>query len=401
MDSKLKFAVSAPGKVILNGEHSVVYGKPAIAGTIGLRNVLTLQTNASSSISIKLDILQHTIECDLKDLNSLLALTFPIYKDQNLPSNLNHNDFLDTIKKFVLNTTFHVDFNASDHINTLSALFYILCGILISNKCSKINEGFEITMKSGITTGAGLGSSASYGVCLAGCFYFYAKSRNSPDFINQFNSMAEDEQSAIRAIISDWAFCSEKIMHGNPSGLDNHICTFGGLVKFYRNQKPASIKSVRALNILIIDSCVSRSTAAMVQRVLQQKTEDPSGVQDIFDKIENVVDAVSKILEDPSLPSRFLPLSKLFSENNELLAKLNVSHKELDNIRDICSRYILSAKLTGAGGGGYAIVVLPDDYQHGNAEYFKLFEELTAAGYKVQDTTVGDEGFKVEVVDDK
>lgn len=107
--------------------------------------------------------------------------------------------------------------------------------------------------------------------------------------------MAEDEQSAIRATISDWAFCSEKIMHGNPSGLDNHICTFGGLVKFYRNQKPVSIESTRALNILIIDSCVSRSTAAMVQKVVVLKTENPSHVQDIFDKIETVVDAVSKV----------------------------------------------------------------------------------------------------------
>lgn len=84
-------------------------------------------------------------------------------------------------------------------------------------------------------------------------------------------------------------------MHGNPSGLDNHICTFGGLVKFYRNQKPVSIKSERALNILIIDSCVSRSTAGMVQKVLQQKTEDPSGVQEVFDKIETVVETVSKV----------------------------------------------------------------------------------------------------------
>lgn len=107
--------------------------------------------------------------------------------------------------------------------------------------------------------------------------------------------MSVDEQFAVRTVISDWAFCSEKIMHGNPSGLDNTICTFGGLVKFYRNQKPTALKSVKALNILLIDSCVSRSTAAMVARVLQQKNEQPTQVDEIFDKIETVVDKVAKV----------------------------------------------------------------------------------------------------------
>lgn len=137
--------------------------------------LLFFQTNSSSSISIKLDILQHELECDLQDFNALLELTYPIYKNQNLPNNLNHSDFLDTIKTFVLNTKFHANFNVLDHSNTLSALFYLLCGILISNECTEMHDGFIISMKSGITTGAGLGSSASYGVCLAGSFYFYAK----------------------------------------------------------------------------------------------------------------------------------------------------------------------------------------------------------------------------------
>lgn len=109
--------------------------------------------------------------------------------------------------------------------------------------------------------------------------------------------MSEDEQFAVRTVVSDWAYCSEKIMHGNPSGLDNHICAFGGLVKFYRNQKPTPLKTVKALNILLIESCVSRSTAAMVQKVLEQKTKNPSQVQEIFDKIEKVVDQVAKVKE--------------------------------------------------------------------------------------------------------
>lgn len=44
-------------------------------------------------------------------------------------------------------------------------------------------------------------------------------------------------------------------------------------------------------------------------------------------------------------------------------------------------------------------MVLPEDYQQD--KYLKMYAELAGAGYKVKNTTVGDEGFKVEILNDE
>lgn len=46
----MHFSVSAPGKVILHGEHSVVFGKTAIAVTLGLRTTILFKVNLGANI---------------------------------------------------------------------------------------------------------------------------------------------------------------------------------------------------------------------------------------------------------------------------------------------------------------------------------------------------------------
>lgn len=118
------------------------------------------------------------------------------------------------------------------------------------------------------------------------------------EFIGNFNGSKNGvDKHAVLQEISDWAFCSEKIMHGNPSGLDNTICTFGNVVKFYRGKEPEPINLACSLPILLVDSNVSRSTATLVQKVVALKERHPKVVQSLFEAMGEVVEDASEILK--------------------------------------------------------------------------------------------------------
>lgn len=86
-------------------------------------------------------------------------------------------------------------------------------------------QGYDFSVRSNLPVGAGLGSSASYSVCLATALL-------------QLNGHLVGLKSAEKKeLINLWAFQAEKVIHGNPSGIDNTVSTLGGAVMFKKGER--------------------------------------------------------------------------------------------------------------------------------------------------------------------
>lgn len=92
--------------------------------------------------------------------------------------------------------------------------------------------------------------------------------------------------------------------------------------------------------------------------------QEPAVVEHLLDSIQSISDEARRALGDPELPRDALlaALAALITENHAHLVALGVSHPVLEAIRaqTAAEPYCLSTKLTGAGGGGCAVTLVPD-----------------------------------------
>lgn len=95
-------------------------------------------------------------------------------------------------------------------------------------------------MDTSIPIGAGLGSSASYCVCLSTALLAGTGRIPLPSVITATGSVspstalsATDAETNVSLsaqdleLICQWSLEAEKLVHGKPSGIDNSVCTYG------------------------------------------------------------------------------------------------------------------------------------------------------------------------------
>ena len=77
--------------------------------------------------------------------------------------------------------------------------------------------------------------------------------------------------------INDFGFLAEKVIHGNPSGIDNAVACFGGAIKFTKGKEQVQL-AMPSLRICLTNTRIPRSTKALVAEVGRRKALLPGVV---------------------------------------------------------------------------------------------------------------------------
>lgn len=279
----IEFKISTPGKVILYGEHAVVYGKTAIAASLNLRTTLKFVELPRSPDS------KNIIRIEFPDVKLLLNLpldvvlnyffsdkfNYPLIKDNNQLLHSSVKDFIDLIDNVI-------DKNNDDTVikqqkSSLQAFLYLLIYMAYEEQINIKGTSFHVHLSTELMVSAGLGSSASFAVSLAACFLHWSLLQKGKH--DMFNKDELDK-------ISKYALNCERIMHESPSGIDNSVCTYGSIIKFQKKELVDVLSHVPDLKILLVNTNVTRSTKDKVKQMAHLKNSYPLIILPVLDSID-------------------------------------------------------------------------------------------------------------------
>ncbi len=288
----------APGKIILSGEHAVVYGKPAL--------VMAVNRYAEAGISGNGDARVHF---ELVDFDENSSLTIQALRELKGRLVRNYQMFLNGelgIRE-VLKKPFH--------------LFEFLFITFLDGVQIKLDRGVNIRLHSDIPVGSGMGSSAATLLSvLRGLAEYFGLDFKPDDYFN-------------------YGFEAEKLQHGRPSGVDPYVSLHGGFVRF--QNKRAQKLPMPEMPFYIVNTGVPQSTTGeCVAHVAEHFAHSP-----IWDDFEAVADEMQRAL----LKSDLVEVKRWVRANNRLLTTIGVVPASIQEFISHIEKSGGAAKIAGAG----------------------------------------------------
>ncbi len=298
---------SAPGKVILFGEHAVVYGKPAIAVAVDKRATVTIREGNNDHIQVKIPELNvygviNTVTGVIDQLNSEGDT------DQN-PGTMDAG-----IMKYIKGALFQTGLGSSpDH-------------------------GLDVTVDLEIPIGAGLGSSAAITIATLAAAARYNGQELSLENLAQMGHQVELE------------------VQGAASPLDTTVSTQGGFLYFTHEKGAQKIKPALEMPLVVGYTSQPGNTGFLVAEVRKLRQAHPTIINPILDIMEKITNQARESITRGDEKQ----VGELMNINQGLLDALGVNTTELSRLIYHARRAgATGSKLTGAGGGGSMIAYCP------------------------------------------
>jgi mevalonate kinase len=304
--------VSAPGKIIISGEHVVVHGYPALVAAVN-RRIKVKIVSSRGSLGV-----------------------FPLHSWTFV------KDALETLVK-------HIGFSP---------------------------KYLDVKIKSDIPIGSGMGSSAAFAVAIS--MAILKKTGKGYDLKK----------------IGDLAYELEKKYHGNPSGVDIAISTYGGVLWYRKETEEFKVftnvnVSKKLPEVFLLDTGkpdeTTKGTVAHVSSLLRNK---PVKTVKTFEKVEKVTRAFLQYL----IGEKSDNFTNLIKTNERLLEELGVVSPSTRSLIKKIEDSGGAAKISGGGGirGASGIMLV----YHKDKQ--KLLDFAKKKNLKLERVTFGGKGVAIE-----
>ncbi|KAG4916872.1 hypothetical protein AAZX31_19G221900 [Glycine max] len=371
----------APGKIILSGEHAVVHGSTAVASSIDLYTYVSLRFSTPSDD-------QDSLKLQLKE--TALEFSWPITRIRASFPQLSSTPTSCSVENAKAIAALVQDLNIPE------ANFGLASGVSAFLWLYSSIQGFKpatVLVTSELPLGSGLGSSASFCVALAAALLAYTDSVSF--HVNHQGWLSFGEKDL--ELVNQWAFEGEKIIHGKPSGIDNTVSAYGNIISFKLGSL-THMKSSVPLKMLITNTKVGRNTKALVAGVGERMLRHPDIMAFVFSAVDSLSNELTSILKSPtpdelSVTEKEQKIEELMEMNEGLLQSMGVSHATIQTVLQTTLKYKLASKLTGAGGGGCVLTLLPTLLSGTVVD--KVVAELESCGFQCFIAGIGGGGVEI------
>jgi mevalonate kinase len=306
--------VAAPGKIILSGEHAVVYGKPAIA--LAVNRYVWTEISAKSRPGILFEF------AELKHRSHVSDRVLSVLKQR----------IKNKYQRFIRG-----QFNIAQVLKKPFELAQFAFGTISETLNLSLPHGIKIHISSDIPIGSGMGSSAA---TIVSVMFAIAQYMQKP--------LLEDE--LFKAALS-----AENMQHGFSSGLDLRVALHGGCLYMHGGL----IQQTKLPNwpIYLIYTGAPASTTGQCVSAVAAKLRAGS--------LANEIAAVTERLHAALMAQDQQAFRQAVTDNHQLLVQLGVVPAKIASFIAELARHDAVAKICGAGAisgdtAGIILVVTQD-----------------------------------------